>query len=94
MRTSYLRLITSTYGLHGAMDQAALKLLDLFVLNNSFIVRLALKMYLIFASAVVLLLGDKLSLKLLSKAPVVNTFHYLIITILMMANYNADNSAG
>lgn len=94
MRTSYLRLITSTYGLQGAMDQTTLKLLDLFVLNNSFIVRLALKMYLILASAVVLLLGDKLSLKLLSKTPVFNSFHNLIITIVMMANYNADNSAG
>jgi len=94
MKTAYLRLITSNYGLQRAMDQTTLKLLDLFVLNNSFIVRLALKMYLIFAAATVLLLGDKLSLKLLSKAPVLNSFHNLIITVVMMANYNADSSAG
>ena len=94
MNTAYLRLIYTTYGLCGTVDRAAHKRLDLFVSNNSLIFAAMLRLYLAFTAAAIFLLGEKLSLTLLSKFPVFNSFHNLILTVVLMAYYDADNTRG
>ncbi len=94
MNTAYLRLISTTYGLSGTVDRAALERLDLFVSNNTLAFAAVLRLYLAFAAAAIFLLGEKLTLTLLSKSPVFNSFHNLFLTIVLMAYYDADHTRG
>lgn len=94
MNRAYLRQISTAYGLSSPVNQAVLKRLDLFVSNNSFAFAALLRLYLALAAAVIFLLGEKLSLTLLSKTPVLSSFHNLILTIILMAHYDADNPRG
>lgn len=94
MNRAYLRLVCTTYGLSETMHQSILKQLDLFLSNNSLIFAAVLRLYLAFAAAAIFLLGEKLSLTLLSKFPVFNSFHNLILTVVLMAYYDADNTRG
>lgn len=90
MNRAYLRLISTAYGLGSPVNRAVLKRLDLFVSNNSFAFAAALKLYMALAAAAIFLLGEKLSLTFLSKVPVLSSFHNLILTIILMAHYDAD----
>ena len=92
MNRAYLRLIYTTYGLSVSVDRAALKRLDLFVSNNSLAFASVLRLYLAFAAAAIFFLGEKISLVLLSKAPLINSFHNMILTIVLMTYYDADNT--
>ncbi|MBF9040329.1 hypothetical protein LSUCC0387_05415 [Rhodobacterales bacterium LSUCC0387] len=89
MSSAYIRVILKNFALADAESEKVLSTLDLFIAQNSIIFAFFLRIFLVLATTVILLFGDKISLKIISNIPFINSIHEVMLTVVLMAYFDA-----
>ena len=92
MIAPYLKMIFSIHGLSEENKGAVINIFKIFIESSAPLIVFALRIYLSISSVIIFSFGCKRSMKFLSRFFLSRPFHDLILTVTLMAYFDADNS--